>query len=132
MGRAVRSARNPSPPAKNEKARYESHGPSRFRSPLFDSVTEHRFFSALTLALALIAIIGFARTYVLRPVLPVPSPAPAALTQLIHVHAALFIGWLAVLCAQVRLVARRNLSAHRMLGAAAWVDVAHWLVRLLG
>jgi hypothetical protein len=64
------------------------------------------------------ALAGFARTYFLRPLLPVLSPAPLALTPLIHLHGLLFTGWVLLLLVQVRLVAAKRIARHRQLGMA--------------
>ena len=54
---------------------------------------ERRFYGGMALAILAVAILGFARTYFLRPILPVPTPAPPALTHLVHLHAFLFAAW---------------------------------------
>jgi hypothetical protein len=61
-------------------------------------------------------LVGFARTYFLRPVLPVPTPAPPGLTPLIHLHGLLFTGWGVLLLVQARLVAAKRVDLHRRLG----------------
>jgi hypothetical protein len=69
-------------------------------------------------AIVVTALAGFARTYFLRPLLPVLAPAPMALTPLIHVHGLLFTGWVLLLLVQVRLVAAKRITSHRRLGVA--------------
>ncbi len=79
--------------------------------------SERRFFAGLVALIAATVLLGFARSYYLRPVLaPPPVLAQRALTPLIHVHAALFTGWIALLIAQTRLVAARRVDLHRRLG----------------
>jgi len=79
---------------------------------------ERRFFSAMAVAIVVTALAGFARTYFLRPLLPVPTPAPMALTPLIHLHGLLFTGWVLLLLVQVRLVAAKQIALHRQMGVA--------------
>ncbi len=79
--------------------------------------SEHRFFGVLAAVVAGTVLLGFARSYYLRPVLaPPPVLAQRELTPMIHVHAALFTGWIVLLIAQVRLVAVRRVDLHRRLG----------------
>lgn len=72
------------------------------------------FYPAAALALAVITFVGFAPTYYLTPVFT-HRTWPA----LVHVHAALFTGWVGLLIAQVTLVRARRLDRHRRLGVAA-------------
>lgn len=69
-------------------------------STLENTRGERRFFSAMAAAIVVMALAGFARTYFLRPLLPVLEPAPMALTPLIHLHGLLFTGWVLLLLAQ--------------------------------
>lgn len=89
---------------------------------------ERRFFSGMAWAILLLAIVGFARTYFLRPVLPPPTPALPSLTPLIHLHGALFSGWVIFLLVQVRLVAARRTDLHRRLGIGGAVLAALMVV----
>jgi hypothetical protein len=73
----------------------------------------------MAIAILTVAILGFARTYFLRPLLPAPTPAPPGLTQLVHVHAFLFTGWVLLFFAQTRLVAARRIDLHRQAGILA-------------
>jgi hypothetical protein len=94
--------------------------------------TERRFYGGMAVAILLVAILGFAPTYFLRPLLPVPSPAPPALTQLVHLHAFLFTAWVVLLFIQTRLVVVRRLDLHRKLGViAAGVAIAMVVVGAL-
>jgi hypothetical protein len=93
---------------------------------------ERRFYGGMAVAILLVAILGFAPTYFLRPLLPVPSPAPPALTQLVHLHAFLFTAWVVLLFIQTRLVVVRRLDLHRKLGViAAGVAIAMVVVGAL-
>lgn len=82
---------------------------------------ERRFFTGMSAGILVLAIAGFARTYFLRPILPVPTPAPPVLTPLIHLHGALFTAWVVLLVVQARLVAGRRTDLHRRLGAGGAV-----------
>ena len=86
--------------------------------------SERKFFSGMAVAILLTALAGFARTYYLRPFLPVPAPAPPGLTPLIHLHGLLFTGWVVLLFVQARLVAAKRIDLHRRLGVAAAVMAA--------
>ncbi len=80
---------------------------------------ERRFYGGMAVAILAVAILGFAPTYFLRPILPVPTPAPPALTQLVHLHAFLFTAWVVLLYIQTRLVAAQRIDLHRRLGVIA-------------
>jgi hypothetical protein len=86
--------------------------------------SENRFFSGMTVVILLAVVLGFARTYFLRGLLPLPTPAPLGLTPLIHFHGLLFTGWVFLLLIQARLVATRRIDIHRRLGVAAAVLAA--------
>jgi len=80
---------------------------------------ERRFYGGMAIAILAVAILGFARTYFLRPLLPAPTPAPPGLTHLVHLHAFLFTGWVLLLFAQTRLVAAGRIDLHRRAGILA-------------
>ena len=86
--------------------------------------SEDTFFAGMAAAIILTALLGFSRTYFLRPILPVPTPAPRELTPLIHLHAALSVSWVLLLLVQVRLVAAKRIDVHRKLGVAGAVLAA--------
>lgn len=86
------------------------------------SQSERRFYTSMAVAILLTALLGFARTYFLRPILPATDQP--AFTPLIHLHALLFTAWTLLLVVQVRLVANRRLAVHRTLGAAGVVLAA--------
>ena len=73
--------------------------------------SERRLFLAGALAFALIAFIGFARTYFLKGVFGTP-----ALSDLIHVHAVVMTLWVVFFVVQVRLVAMNRRDLHRKFG----------------
>ena len=43
---------------------------------------ERRFYGGMAIAILAVAILGFARTYFLRPLLPAPTPAPLSTKHL--------------------------------------------------
>jgi hypothetical protein len=81
-----------------------------------DADRERRFYGGMAAMIFLVAVIGFARTYFLRPLLPVPTPPPPGLTNLVHLHAFLFTAWVVLLFVQTRLVAAGRVGLHRRLG----------------
>jgi hypothetical protein len=68
-------------------------------------------FLVFSLLLTAIAITGFWSSYYG----PVLAGQPTA-TALLHLHAAVFTGWLAILVAQATLAARGRITAHRRFG----------------
>ena len=85
---------------------------------------DHRFFTGMALASALTVFIGFARTYYLRSAFDGP-PVP---TMLVHLHGAVFTGWILLFIAQTSLVAAGRTDLHRRLGAAGAALVVALLV----
>lgn len=95
-------------------------------SPAFASSTlasERRFFAWLSAAILAAAVLGFARTYLLVPVLGLPADMLPA-TPLVHLHGATFFAWCVVLTAQSWLVSAGRVRLHRSLG---WVGFALYL-----
>ena len=72
------------------------------------------FFLSMAVIMVTLNFVGFAPTYLLRSLYNVP-PLPLHL----HIHGALFTAWFLVFLAQTSLVAARNISLHRKLGAAS-------------
>jgi len=85
---------------------------------------ERAFFGGMAALIAVTILLGFARTYYLRPLVGATSPPLSNLTPLIHVHGLLFTGWIVLLVAQTRLVAAGRIDAHRRLGIAGAVLAA--------
>jgi hypothetical protein len=75
-------------------------------------------------AILVAVFVGFARTYFLKPVLPVSTQAPLGLTPLIHLHGLLFTGWAVLLLVQARLVAATRIDLHQRLGKVGAVLAA--------
>lgn len=75
---------------------------------------EHRFFCSMSVAIGLIVFIGFSRTYFLAGLFHAkPLPAP-----IVHIHGAVFTGWILLLIAQSALAANGRIDIHRRLGIA--------------
>ncbi len=70
-----------------------------------------RFFIWAAISFAVLAIIGFSRTYYLKTLFGTP-----ALSGLIHIHAVIMTAWLVLLITQTLLIANRRLEWHRRLG----------------
>ena len=73
---------------------------------------EHRFFSGMSILMALIVFIGFSRTYFLASYFhPKPLAAP-----IVHVHAAVFTSWMLLLVTQSVLPGSGRTNIHQRLG----------------
>jgi hypothetical protein len=73
---------------------------------------EHWFFWGMSVLIALVVLVGFAKTYFLaRYFHAKPLAAP-----IVHVHAAVFTGWILLLLTQTSLAASGNVATHRRLG----------------
>jgi hypothetical protein len=67
----------------------------------------------MAIAFALVVLVGFARTYYLRP-----QFLAEGLPLYLHVHGAVFTAWIVLLVAQAALVAARRTPLHRAVGWA--------------
>ncbi len=75
--------------------------------------SERRFFTGMALAILATVIVGFARSFFLRPLFPDwPSPSE----PIFYVHGALFTAWIALLVVQTSLVAAGHAKHHRAIG----------------
>src|SRR4051812_19173031 len=75
-------------------------------------VREHLFFGTMTVVIALVVFIGFARTYYLAGVFNAkPLAAP-----IVHLHGAVFTSWIVLLLTQSLLVGTGHTRIHRRLG----------------
>jgi hypothetical protein len=84
--------------------------------------SEHRFFGGMAIAIAVTIVVGFARSYYLRPVVPPPPLlAERPLTPLIHIHGFVFTAWIVLLLVQARLAATSRIGIHRRLGVVGAV-----------
>jgi hypothetical protein len=75
-------------------------------------ITEHLFFSCIALLLTGYMLIGFWRRYISAGFVLAPLPS-----WLVHVHAFLFVGWIALFSVQIGLIASNHVVSHRRLGA---------------
>lgn len=84
------------------------------------------FYSSIAIVLALTAFVGFGPTYYfdLLGSSPLETLTGGPVTPLVHLHAALFTGWVLLFIAQTALVARRKVAIHRRLGIAGAVLAA--------
>jgi hypothetical protein len=88
--------------------------------------TERRFFTGMAIAMLLVAYVGFARSFFLRPLFPGwPSPSE----PIFYVHGAFFSAWCVLLVTQATLVGVGRTDVHRKLGVVG-VFVAAGMVIL--
>ncbi|MFZ0007975.1 MAG: hypothetical protein WAK94_07040 [Steroidobacteraceae bacterium] len=90
-----------------------THRPGALGAGLWQDRGPYRW---LALAAAAVALVGFARTYYLRPLF-----GARALPLALQVHALVMSAWLIVFIAQTWLIALRRIAWHRRLGMAAAV-----------
>jgi uncharacterized membrane protein YozB (DUF420 family) len=75
---------------------------------------EHRFFAGMALAILVTVVVGFSRSFFLRPLFPDwPSPSET----IFYVHGTVFTAWILLLLAQATLVASGRTDVHRKVGA---------------
>jgi hypothetical protein len=80
-----------------------------------DRAYDHYFFCGMVLLILATVLAGFARTYFLAGVFRAPLP-----NLLIHIHGAVFTGWILLLITQTALVSAHRIDLHRRLGVAAF------------
>jgi hypothetical protein len=85
------------------------------------------FYTGMGCAIALLTLIGFARSYYLARWFEVPRGTPE-ITLLLHVHGLVFSLWLVLTIVQPGLVAASNLRLHRKLGYAGAAVAAAMVV----
>jgi len=77
------------------------------------ATAERRFFKGIALAMMATVIVGFARSFFLRPLFPEwPSPSET----IFYVHGVVFTAWILLLVTQVSLVAGGRTALHRRIG----------------
>jgi len=81
---------------------------------------ERVFYLSMVGALWAGVVLGFSRSFILRPLFPNAHGAPE---PYFYAHGFLFLGWLALLATQAGLVSAGNLRLHRRLGVAGVVMV---------
>ncbi len=74
---------------------------------------ERRLYTGMALAMLVTVLVGFARSFFLRPLFPT-WPAPPE--KIFYVHGAFFTAWVVLLVAQASLVAAGRTDLHRKLG----------------
>jgi hypothetical protein len=86
--------------------------------PILGSKYDRRFYTIVSVFMALTVLIGFAPTYYLRLVAgnPITISNYAPVPTVIHLHAILFTTWVIFFVAQALLVANRRTDIHRKLG----------------
>src|SRR5688572_24788511 len=80
------------------------------------AVNRSTFYPWIAVALSLVVILGFSRTYYFRFLSDLPP-----MTLLVHAHGLLFTAWLALFIAQTRLIAAHRVDLHMKLGIAGVV-----------
>ena len=77
------------------------------------SIAEHRFFTRMALAILATVLVGFSRSFFLRPLFPEwQSPTE----NIFYVHGALFTAWIVLFVLQASLVASGRAELHRKIG----------------
>lgn len=76
-------------------------------------LSDRRFFTWMSVAMAAVAFAGFAPTYYLAGFNDGPRPV---LTPFVHLHGALSTAWILLLIVQARLIANGRRDIHRLLG----------------
>lgn len=91
---------------------------------------ERRFYTGMAVVLLACVVVGFSRSFFLRPLFPDwPSPSEA----IFYVHGSAFSGWIVLLVVQASLVAGGRTDLHRKLGSAgAILAVAMVILGTLG
>jgi hypothetical protein len=73
------------------------------------------FFAGMAALILATVFVGFARSYFLAGVFRAPLPS-----AIIHIHGALFSGWILLLITQISLVSAGRVDIHRRLGLAGF------------
>jgi uncharacterized membrane protein len=79
------------------------------------AIEERNFYLSMGIVCTLIVFVGFSPSYFLRTVMEPPRSAPP-ISIYIHLHAAVFISWLALFITQTALVKADRRDLHRRLG----------------
>jgi len=75
-------------------------------------VFDRRLFAAAAILFPLLVLLGFSRTYYLKPFFVTP-PLPSSL---VHVHGLLMTAWVVLFVAQVRFISAKRIRLHQRLG----------------
>jgi len=94
------------------------------------ALAERRFFTGMALALLATVIVGFSRSFFLRPIFPeLPSPSET----IFYVHGVVFTAWIVLFVTQASLVAGGRTELHRKIGPfSAVLAVAMVVLGTLG
>lgn len=79
------------------------------------SDAERRFFTGITVAIAIVVLVGFARTFFARSLFP-EAQSLAAPETIFLFHGAIFAAWIGFLVSQALLIRGRRVSLHRSFG----------------
>jgi uncharacterized membrane protein YozB (DUF420 family) len=75
--------------------------------------SEHRFFTGIACVLLAAVLLGFARSFFLRPLFP---GWPSAAEPIFYLHGVLFTAWIVLFVVQASLVAQGRTDLHRRVG----------------
>jgi uncharacterized membrane protein YozB (DUF420 family) len=93
-------------------------------------VSERRFYSAMAIAILMSVLVGFGRSFFLRPLFP-DRPSPSE--PLFYIHGAAFTLWIIVFLVQVTLISRANASTHKKIGlVSAFLVVVMVVLGIMG
>ncbi|MGH8218827.1 MAG: hypothetical protein ACREUT_09730 [Steroidobacteraceae bacterium] len=81
-----------------------------------DSLRRSHYFQVMPIVLLALVLVGFGRTFFLRPLFPVPP-----ISWYLYLHGAVQVSWFLLLIAQTQLIARGRAALHRRLGAVGAV-----------
>lgn len=96
--------------------------------PRSGRAAEHRFYVGMSLAILAVVLLGFSRSFFLRPFFPAHQASTPPERFFYAVHGVLFGLWVALLVTQSALVATRRVAWHRRLGWAGAVLAALMVV----
>ncbi len=77
--------------------------------------SERNFYTAMSIAMLIAVLVGFARTFFLKPMFPQAQEFAASET-IFYVHGILFTAWMLLLIGQALLIRSNNVQAHRRIG----------------
>ncbi len=89
------------------------------------------FYGSIAVLMALMAIVGFAPTFYLRPFTGGPMVTFGAgrpFTPLVYLHAVLFTAWIVLFIVQTALISARRVALHRRMGVAGALLAAAMIV----
>lgn len=89
------------------------------------SLSERRFYAGMAIAILVTVLVGFGRSFFLRPLFP-EHPAPSE--PIFYVHGVMFTLWILLFVAQVSLVSAGKIRLHRKIGSFGAVLVIAMVV----